>query len=130
MKRIFAIVCVVVLGLYLSVAFAADKGYADLTVEQVMKKIDTGEKVTVVDVRTKEEYKEDGYIKGALLMPLQELDKHFRHLDKEADIIVYCRSGKRSAAASEKLVASGFKKVSNMTGGMLEWKAKGYPVAK
>ncbi|MDH4100065.1 MAG: rhodanese-like domain-containing protein [Nitrospirota bacterium] len=127
--RIAVVVSVLLLTLAISVSLhAGEKAYKDLTVEQVKAKLDAKEKFTLVDVRTKEEWKEDGHIKGAFLMPVQELESHFRHLDKDAEIVVYCRSGKRSAKAAEILTTNGYKNVSNMTGGIMEWKAKGYPV--
>lgn len=128
-KNVTLIVPITLLMLALALpVFAGEKAYRDLTVEQVKAKLDAKEKFTLVDVRAKEEWKEDGHIKGAFLMPVQELESHFRHLDKDAEIVVYCRSGKRSAKAAEMLATNGYKNVSNMTGGIMEWKAKGLPV--
>lgn len=129
-KKLAIILPVFLMVLALAPAFAAGNGYKDLTVDQVKARIDAGEKITIVDVRTKEEWKEEGHIKGALLMPIKELDGHMKHLDKDAEIILHCKAGVRSAKGADKLSAAGFKKVYNMTGGMDAWKARKFPVEK
>ena len=80
----------------------------------------------VVDVRTPEEYSE-GYIPGAVNVDwngkdfLSEIDARF---DDSAPLYIYCRSGRRSAAASKALVKAGYK-VYNLSGGYEAWTAAG-----
>lgn len=76
---------------------------------------------TLLDVRTPEEYAETR-IPGAKLLPLSELEARAeRELpDKEAPVFVYCRSGRRSAAAGKLLEKLGYKKVYDI-GGILSW---------
>ncbi len=87
--------------------------------------------IVLLDVRTPEEFKE-GHIEGANLVPLQL----FRYIYlggkgiKNKVVLVYCRSGRRSAMASEILDKWGVKKVYNLQGGILEWKNKGYKLVK
>ncbi|GAG18733.1 unnamed protein product, partial [marine sediment metagenome] len=64
---------------------------------------------------------EAGHIKGAKLLPVGEIEERWHELDPTREIVVYCRSGRRSAIAAEKLIRLGFKKVKNMTGGILDW---------
>ncbi len=60
----------------------------------------------IVDVRTKEEY-EEGHIKNAILIPYDQINDQIA-LDKEKKILVYCRSGRRSAIAYQTLTNLGF----------------------
>lgn len=82
------------------------------------------ENVQLLDVRTESEYKE-GHIKGAqnidvLQTTFASIATHT--LDKKKPVAVYCRSGKRSAQATEVLKSAGFKTY-NLLGGFLEWKS-------
>ena len=61
----------------------------------------------IVDVRTKEEY-DTGHVKDAINIPVDTINDKVE-LDKNKTIIVYCRSGKRSATAKQKLVDLGYK---------------------
>jgi rhodanese-related sulfurtransferase len=83
----------------------------------------------ILDVRSKEEYKE-GHIKDSVLIPVDELENRLGEVPEDKSIIVYCRSGNRSAKASNTLVDNGFKAVLNVEGGITEWISKGYPVVK
>jgi rhodanese-related sulfurtransferase len=66
----------------------------------------------------------DGHIKGAVNIPIDELEKRLDELKryKNFEIIVYCKSGTRSKRASEILVKNGFKRVYNLSGGIIQWK--------
>ena len=60
----------------------------------------------IVDVRTEDEYNE-GHVKGAINIPYDTIDKNV-DLDKDKTILVYCKSGKRSGIAYDKLTDLGF----------------------
>jgi rhodanese-related sulfurtransferase len=81
----------------------------------------------ILDVRAKEEF-DLGHLDSAMLIPVDELETRFGELSKDKPIIVYCRSGKRSATAAAILVSKGFSPVYDMTGGINAWTGKGYPV--
>ncbi|SMC09357.1 rhodanese-like domain-containing protein [Nitratiruptor tergarcus] len=87
--------------------------------------------VVLFDVRTPQEFQE-GHILGANLVPVQV----FQYLKlgglgiKNKKILVYCRSGNRSVTASRWFESWGAKKVYNLRGGILEWKAAGFPLQK
>lgn len=81
-----------------------------------------------IDVREKEEY-DEAHIKGVNLIPLGNIKSGALNLDKKQKYITVCRSGKRSKMAAEEMKKLGLNVV-NMTGGMNEWQAKGYPVIK
>ncbi len=84
---------------------------------------------TLLDIRTKEELKTEGMIKGAIHIPLQELSASLSKLStyKNSKILVYCRSGSRSISASRTLSNAGFKAY-NLTGGINEWKREKLPL--
>lgn len=85
------------------------------------------ENVTLLDVRTIEEFKKDGKIAEAKLIPLAQLSKNLNMLDKSKKILVYCRSGNRSASASRMLENNGFTVV-NIRGGISEWRLEKLPI--
>jgi rhodanese-related sulfurtransferase len=91
----------------------------NISAEEANKLIDNDE-VIVLDVRTFEEF-EQGHIPNATLLPLQELEGRLDELNKEETYLVVCRSGNRSAQASEILLNNGFSNIYNMTSGMNSW---------
>lgn len=92
-----------------------------INAEEVMEMMDSGDEFVLVDVRTQEEY-DEGHIDGAQLLPLNQLEVlSEEHLtDKEATILVYCRTGNRSAQASQILVDLGYENVYDF-GGIVDW---------
>ena len=94
--------------------------------QELLKQPDT----YLLDVRTQGEY-DDGYIEGAKLIPVGELESRIGELEaqKDKEIVVYCRSGSRSASASELLSKKGYK-VANVDGGINAWQSSGKPVKK
>ena len=90
------------------------------------------DEVQVLDVRTLEEYKR-GHLKDALRVTWGGEDfkaQARRALDKDKPVLVYCRSGRRSAAAAEVLEGMGFSKVRGLDGGILAWQKAGKAVTK
>jgi len=85
----------------------------------------------LVDVREPHEYEgELGHVQGAELVPLETLEAASKSWDRDAPLVMICRSGGRSGRAAEHLAAQGFGAVMNMIGGMLAWNASGLPVVK
>jgi len=83
--------------------------------------------VTILDVRTYPETISDRKIANSQLIPLQVLGSYLDRLDNSKPILVYCRTGNRSAVASEILRSQGFNAI-NVLGGINAWKANGLPV--
>jgi len=82
--------------------------------------LNNGESIVIIDVR--ESYEWDmGKIPTARLMPLGTLPDAADSLDRNADVIVYCHHGARSEAAAHQLLAGGFQRVRNLTGGIDRW---------
>ena len=104
-----------------SATSSTETGYTVIKPSEAKSMIDAGN-VTVVDVRTQSEY-EDAHIEGAVLVPLDTIgDTDIAALpDKDATLIVYCRTGVRSAQASAALVKLGYAHVYDMDGGITSW---------
>jgi rhodanese-related sulfurtransferase len=79
-------------------------------------------KFVLVDVREPDEFSA-GHIDGARLMPLGTIEASYRDLPKDVKLVVYCRSGKRSAKAVSFLVAHGYANAVSLDGGFLAWTA-------
>jgi rhodanese-related sulfurtransferase len=92
-----------------------------ITAKQAKEMIDSSTELIVLDVRTQEEYDET-HIEGAILIPDYEIDTQAEELitDKNATLLVYCRSGRRSALASQTLYELGYTSVYDF-GGIIDW---------
>ena len=88
--------------------------------------IQSSPNLLIVDVRTPEEYAQ-GHLKGAVDIPLSDLPFRIGVLDQKVPMLVYCRTGHRSAQASSILVTAGFIHVYNLQGGITAWINSGYP---
>jgi rhodanese-related sulfurtransferase len=91
----------------------------ELTPQQVEQLLKNGKKIQVIDVRETTEVAV-GKIPGADNIPLGLLEFRKQDLDKTVEYIMVCRSGGRSARATEYLTSQGYQAV-NMIGGMLAW---------
>jgi len=109
---------------------AQQSGYREVSASEFASAMKQSN-VTVLDVRTREEYIE-GHIAGAVLIPVQELQERLSEIEKSKNqsVLVYCRSGHRSTVASKILNESGFQSVTNLTGGIKAWSAASLPVEK
>ncbi|MFT8889224.1 MAG: rhodanese-like domain-containing protein [Ethanoligenens sp.] len=89
--------------------------------KQAKERLDSGDTVLLLDVRTREEYK-GGHIPNSISLPLDQLKARSAHIipDKGAEIIVYCLSGGRAAQACGVLAAMGYTNVYNL-GGINTW---------
>ncbi|RNI10010.1 rhodanese-like domain-containing protein [Methanohalophilus halophilus] len=85
------------------------------------------EDIFLLDVRTQSEF-DEGHIKYANLIGVTQLSSRLDEVPSNETILVYCKSGVRSASASNTLVGAGYTDVYNMDGGITAWKAAGYPV--
>lgn len=96
-----------------------------ITVEELKAKMDSGEKLNLIDCREPNEYEEANI--GARLIPLGKFQTmQVDELEdlKDEDVYIHCRSGKRSMLACTILDQMGFKHTFNVTGGILAWQEK------
>ncbi|MBM3415277.1 MAG: rhodanese-like domain-containing protein [Bacteroidetes bacterium] len=97
----------------------------NISVEELKARMDTGEKLNLIDCREPHEYAE--FNLGAQLIPLGKFQSfQAEELEdlKEEEIIIHCRSGVRSAQACMLLETMGFRNTKNLTGGILAWQEK------
>jgi adenylyltransferase/sulfurtransferase len=99
---------------------AAGPAPAELTVEELKRRLDRKEDVFILDVRNPEEF-QICRIPGSVLIPLPALPQRFGELDRGRELIVHCKSGMRSQKAIQFLRQQGFTKLLNVKGGILAW---------
>lgn len=97
----------------------------DYTPQQVAE-LHAQESVQLIDVRQVREY-EAGRISGSRLIELGELAANAQAIDRDRPVVFYCRSGARSAMATEAFRQAGYD-AHNMTGGLLDWQSAGLPL--
>ena len=103
---------------------AESRGFISVGEAEFAKAIET-EGVQIVDARTASEYA-SGHIVGAINIDVNgtEFDAEVAKLDKNRPVAVYCRSGRRSKIAAERISALGFRHITELDGGILSWSGK------
>lgn len=101
--------------------------YQQITAEDAKKIMDSGEDIIILDVREQDEF-DQGHIPCSILIPYTEIEKKSAEMlpDKDKQILVYCRSGRRSKIAAETLANLGYTNVKEF-GGIIDWQ---YDVVK
>ena len=92
----------------------------EITSVELKQRLDRGDKLKIIDVREPNEY-QINRIPGSTLIPLGDVPKRYNELDPDAEIVVHCKMGGRSAKAADFLRSVGFKHVLNLKGGILDW---------
>ena len=95
------------------------EGISEITPTELKARQDRGDKPFILDVREPHEYQICNL--NGKLIPLGELPRRVAELDSSVEMVVHCRSGKRSADAIRFLQTAGFKKLLNLKGGVLAW---------
>ena len=98
-----------------------------LTVHELKAKIDSGEKLTIIDDRGKDEWNE-GHIKGALHMYVGHIQERMAEIPNDKPAVVICNVGHRAGLGASILLRGGCQEVYSVLGSMKAWKAAGYPV--
>ncbi|MBT6227708.1 MAG: sulfurtransferase [Candidatus Scalindua sp.] len=113
---------------FLTIVNDAKRKISETNVEEVKTKLDRGDKFNLVDVREESEWKK-GHITNAIYIGkgVIERDIEKKIENTEAEIILYCGGGFRSALAADNLQRMGYGKVSSMDGGYSGWVKTGYP---
>ena len=116
---------------FLKIVDDAKTRVRETNVAEVKKKIESGEKFVLVDVREESEFAKD-HLPGAIHLGkgVIERDIEARVPDLDAEIVLYCGGGFRSALAADNLQKMGYKNVISMDGGIRDWREKGYPLKK
>jgi len=116
---------------FLKIVDEAKKNIREVTVDDVKKMLDQGEKFHLVDVREESEWAKDHLPRAIHLgKGIIERDIEQRLPDTSATIVLYCGGGYRSALAADNLRKMGYEHVISMDGGIRGWREKGYPLTK
>ena len=108
-------------------------GIRQITAADLDARLKAGNAPVIIDVREPEEYGDElGHLHGSRLIPLRVLPGKAAELEnlKGVEIVLVCRAGVRSTTAGAILTALGFEQVTNLKGGMLEWREAGLPVER
>ena len=123
MKTFFALI--IILLLFVGCTTAEDEyippSHQTISATEAYQMMTDGNIFVLLDVRTEEEFA-DGHIAGAILIPISELqDRVPKEIpDRDMRILIYCRSGRRSAEAAQILAELGYTRVYDF-GGILDW---------
>jgi adenylyltransferase/sulfurtransferase len=96
-------------------------GFVEVTPRELQSRLSRGEELQLIDVREQFEW-DIARIPGARLVPLATLPDVVETLDRDREVVVYCKGGSRSRAAATHLADAGFPRVTNLTGGILRWR--------
>ena len=99
----------------------------DITSTEAKSIIDRSKNVYLLDVRTPQE-RQQGYIAGSVLIPIDQIEKRIAEVPKNRPVIVYCAVGSRSRSVAQALARNGYPEVYNMRDGIFGWYRNGLPV--
>ena len=95
----------------------------EMTPDELARRLDGGDPPVLVDVRESFEVSiADLPDHGQVRIPSREFATRYSELDPQSELVIYCRSGARSARAAQLLLANGYEKVFNLEGGLLRWR--------
>jgi rhodanese-related sulfurtransferase len=116
---------------FLKIVDDAKTRVRETNVDEVKKRMDRGDKFILVDVREESEYAKD-HLPDAIHLGkgVIERDIEARVPELNAEMILYCGGGFRSALAADNLQKMGYTNVISMDGGIRGWREKGYPLTK
>lgn len=120
-----------VLLLLAVLAGCAQADWKETTGQELVQRQAAGEPMLVIDVRSPEEFAA-GHVPGALNLPHDRLTGDEPQLKdwKQKPVVIYCRSGRRSATAASVLEQQGFSRLEHLSGDMQGWEQQGRPVAR
>lgn len=101
----------------------------EIDVQELKSKLDKKENFVFIDCREQEEW-DEAHIEGATLLPLSAFQEKYESVltDKNASIVIQCRSGKRSMNACMFLLSQGYTDLNNLEGGIIAWNEAGFPI--
>ena len=116
---------------FLKIVDDARSRVRETTVDEIKKRLDHGDKFTLIDVREESEFAKD-HLPGSIHLGkgIIERDIEARVPALDTEMILYCGGGFRSALAADNLQKMGYTNAISMDGGIREWREKGYPLTK
>jgi rhodanese-related sulfurtransferase len=116
---------------FLAIVDDAKSRVRETTVDAIHNRLDRKEKFVLVDVREDNEFAKD-HLPGAIHLGKGVIERDIEKSvpDLDAEIVLYCGGGFRSALAADNLQKMGYRNVISMDGGIREWREKGYSLTK
>lgn len=108
-------------------ATAATAAMQNISATEMQKITKQTPDIYLLDVRTLGEYTQKR-IKGAHLIPIDQIQRRINEIPKNRPVIVYCETGMRSAQVGRYLDSLGYQGVSNLSQGIMGWQVRGYPI--
>ena len=123
---VFVVFALAVGAFYIMQMGSGKSEYGNVDVGEARDLIAEKPGLVILDVRTVSEF-ESGHLEGAINIPVEVLSSHLSGLNKNDELLVYCRTGNRSTTAVGILRESGYDKVYHMDGGITAWNSAGFP---
>ena len=102
--------------------------FQEITAEEVLRRLEAGEKLNIIDIREPFEWQMGGVIPGARLSPMRQfLLQELGTVPQDEEVVLVCASGVRTADAAIYMGMKGFKNVKSMAGGMKAWPGNRVP---
>ena len=101
----------------------------EIAAADLKQRLDAGEQIFLLDVRTPEELAEHGMIAGSVNIPIDDLAARLAEIPKDQPVVTYCMRGGRAGRAVDLLRENGYTDVAS-GGGITAWKESGYPVVQ
>lgn len=116
---------------FLKIVDDARSRVKETNVDEIKSRLDRGDKFLLIDVREESEFAKD-HLPGAVHLGkgIIERDIEARVPDVNAEMVLYCGGGFRSAMAADNLQKMGYTNVLSMDGGIRDWREKGLPLAR
>jgi len=130
-KILVPVVILLVAGMifYFNLGPSVPEGYVDFRAVEAQEQLAQSKDVKILDIRTPAEF-QSGHLQGAVNVDYyaKDFEDSLKKLDKNAQYLVYCRTGNRSSSALKKMHKLGFTKVWHMSRGIEDWKGTGLPL--
>ena len=116
---------------FLKIVEDAKTRVRETNVDEIKSRLDRGDKFVLVDVREESEFQKD-HLPGAIHLGKGVIERDIEHQvpNLNAELVLYCGGGFRSALAADNLQKMGYTNVISMDGGVRGWREKGYPMTK
>lgn len=118
-----------VIAVFLGAAVAVAAGFNNVTSREAKVVMEKNPKAYLLDVRTPEEFRQ-ARLKGAVLIPISDLQRRLAEVPKNRPVVVYCAVGSRSLSAAGLLTSRGYKEVYNISDGIIGWYRSGFAIEK
>lgn len=116
-----ALALIILVLLLAGCAQKTGQSYQNIGAEDLHSLLQKDSNIVLVDVREPGELEEEGFIPGAVNIPLGQIEKRMGEISRDRKVVIYCRSGRRSAEAAKLLVEKGYTDVYNLKGGITAW---------